>query len=104
MIQINFIKKVEILSSIFKIKWDKKTDGGSFNWSTGEIVIGVKSYYQDSLYTFSILSHEIMETVLSGMGARFYNGREDNWLFSFNHQVFETAIQIHSQVISKFIK
>ena len=51
-----------------------------------------------------ILSHEIMEIILSMMGARFSNGRTmDNYLFNFCHQTFENAIQVHTQTISKFI-
>lgn len=98
------IKEVEILSSTFKIIWDKKSDDGSFSWVNSEIKIGIKSISKDPLYTFQVISHEIMEIILVGMGARFMNGRTgENYLFNFEHQTFENAIQIHSQTISKFI-
>lgn len=103
--EIKFIKKVEILSSNFDVIWDKTSDGGSFDWNNNTIIVGIKSYKKDPLYTFSILSHEIMEVILVGMGARFGNGRTmDNYLFNFDHQTFENAIQIHIQALSKFIK
>ena len=103
--EIKFIKSVEILSSNFKIVWDNKTDGGSFSWSKGEITIGIKSIKTDTTWSFQIISHEIMEIILTGMGARFDSSRTgENYLFNFDHQTFENAIQIHAQVLSKFIK
>ncbi len=103
--EIKFIKKVEILSCNFDIIWDKTSDGGSFDWHNNKIIVGVKSYKKDPLYTVSILSHEVMEAILVGMGGRFANGRTmDNYLFNFCHQTFENAIQMHTQVLNKFIK
>jgi hypothetical protein len=99
-----FIKKIEILSATFNIIWDKTHDGGSFSCAESTITIGIKSYKKHPIYTFQVLSHEIMEVVLVYMGARFENGRHSNYLFSFDHQTFENAVQIHSQAISKFIK
>jgi hypothetical protein len=102
--KIKQIKEIEILSCKFIIKWDKTTDAGSFSWSNNSLMIGIRNYKYDSLYTFSVLSHEIMEIILTGMGARFDNSRtNDNFLFNFDHQTFENAIQIHSQTMSKFI-
>ena len=102
---IKFIKEIEVLSSRFNITWDKTSDAGSFNWSDCEIKIGVKSYKKDPLYTLSVISHEVMELILAMMGGRFSNDRiYGNYLFNFDHQTFENAIQIHSQLLSKFIK
>lgn len=102
---LKFISEVEILSSRFKVTWDNKTDAGSFSWIDSTIDIGIRSYKKDPLYTFSVLSHEIMEIILVGMGSRFENGRtRENYLFNFDHQTFENAIQIHSQAIVKFLK
>jgi len=104
MAKIKFIKDVEILSSKFSIVWDKTTDGGSFSWSDSKITVGIKSYSKDPIYTMQVLSHEIMEIILVGMGARFSNGRTgDNYLFNFCHQTFENAIQIHTQTLNKFL-
>lgn len=105
MIEIKFIKDIEILSAKFKLVWEKNNDGGSFSWASAEIKIGIKSVKTDPLYTFSVISHELMELILTGMGGRFENGRtHDNFLFNFDHQTFENAIQVHAQAISKFIK
>lgn len=103
--QINFIKEINILSVKFKIEWDKKCNGGEFSWKNGIIKIGCECSKTDPGYTLSVISHEVMEVILSGMGARFYNGRIDgNYLFNFSHQTFENAIQVHTEALLKFIK
>lgn len=105
MIEIKFLKEITILSSTFKIKWDKTNNGGQFSLSRSEIVVGISCYKNDPSYTFSILTHELMEVILLSMGCRFDNSRtNDNYLFNFDHQTFENAIQIFAQTISQFIK
>lgn len=104
-IGINFIKKVDIMASSFAVIWDKTNDAGYFSWSDCEIKIGVKNYKKDPTYTFSVLSHEIMELLFVMMGVRFINNRTgDNYLFNFDHQTFENLIQIHTSIMIKFIK
>ena len=103
--KINKIKNIEILSACFTVIYDKTMDGGNFSWGNATITIGIKSIDTDPGYTFSVISHEVMEIILTGMGARFESSRTaNNYLFNFDHQTFETAIQIHAQTISKFIK
>lgn len=103
--KLRLIKEIEILSSVFKVKYDKTHNGGTFSWANSDITVGIKSIKTDPSYTFSIISHEIMEIILTGMGGRFNNSRtQDNFLFSFDHQTFENAIQTHAQALSKFIK
>ena len=102
---LNKLKSIDILSQRFKISWNKKHDGGSFSIGDGDIEIGINSYKSDPLYTIGLISHEIMEIILYKMGARFQNGREDEkYLFSFDHQTFENAIELHTEVMAKFIK
>jgi hypothetical protein len=44
-----------------------------------------------------------MEGILIAMGARYEHTLIDNnYLFSFNHQTFENAIQLHTEIMSKF--
>jgi hypothetical protein len=103
--KLNFIKTIDIMCSTFNVVWDKTTDAGSYSWMDSEIRIGIKHYKKDPLYTFAVINHEVMELILGIMGARFQNGRtSDNYLFNFDHQTFENAIQVHSQTIAKFIK
>jgi membrane glycosyltransferase len=102
--KVKFIKKVEILSCELNLIWDKSHDGGSFALGKSELIIGIKSYKIDPLYTISIISHEVMEMILQLMGGRYDNGRLVNdFLFSFNHQTFENAIQLHTQTMNKFL-
>lgn len=84
--------------------YDKHHNGGSFNMGKSEITIGINCIDKDPNWTLSIISHEIMEIILLTMGARFSNGRlENDYLFNFNHQTFENAIQLHSSILVKFI-
>lgn len=64
----------------------------------------MKTIKEDPLYVLSIISHEIMEVILAMKGCRFENSRTmDNYLFNFNHQEFENAIQLHTQAMINFI-
>lgn len=101
--KLKFIKKIDILGSAFNVIWDKTSNGGSFSWGESRITVGCKDYKKDPTYTFNVLSHEIMEALLVGLGARYGNGREALFLFSFNHQTFETAVELHAQALSKFL-
>jgi hypothetical protein len=103
--KIKFLKKIEILSITFDVVWDKTHNGGAFSNAKSEIVVGTKDYHKDPVYTFGVLSHEILECIFLQMGARYENPRVENtYLFNFNHQTFENALEIHTQVLSKFIK
>jgi|WetSurMetagenome_2_1015567.scaffolds.fasta_scaffold303862_2 hypothetical protein len=103
--KINKIKEITILSNHFKIVWNKNHSGGSFTFSTGTIEIGIGHIKSDPLYTLQIISHELMELILSMMGGRYENPRIGNkYLFNFDHQTFENAIELHTQMLTQFIK
>lgn len=103
--KIKLIKEIEIMSSLFQVEYDKEGDGGKFSLPEAKITIGIKSIKTDPLYTFAVISHEIMEAVLCCMGCRFHSTRTgENYLFNFNHMEFEIAIKIHAQALSKFLK
>ena len=102
--KLKFPKTVNILSSTYAVLYDKSHNGGSFSMSNCKITIGIKSVKIDPNWTFNIISHEIMELVLSSMGGRFENGRtSDNFLFNFDHMTFESAIQVHADALRQFI-
>lgn len=104
-IQINFIKEVTILWSKFKIIYDKNTNWWSFSFWKCEIIIWTKSYNIDPVYMITVISHEILEVILVSMGARFDNERtRENYLFNFDHQTYENTVQIHTEIMLKFIK
>ncbi len=103
--KIKFLKQIEIFSVVYDIIWDKSHNGGSVSCYEGKIVVGTKDYHKDPVYTFGVLSHEILECIFIHMGARYDNPRiGNNYLFNFNHQTFENAIEIHTSLLSKFIK
>lgn len=102
--RLKFLKEIEIHSCKFKLIWDKSHNGGSFSCGASVIVVGIKDYKTDPTYTLQILSHEIMELILVFMGARYDHPRLDNnYLFNFNHQTLENAIQMHTQILTKFL-
>lgn len=102
--KIKFLKKIEILSITFDIKWDKSHSGGSFSCHEGWINIGIEDYKRDPLYVFNILNHEVMEIILTMMGLRYNDNRiENDYLFNFRHKEFEVAIELYTQTISKFL-
>ena len=102
--KLKFQKQVTILSQVFKITYDKSHNGGSFSFSEGCIVIGISCYKTDPLFTFQVINHELMEVVLCSMAARFDNARTgQNYLFNFDHQTFENAIQVFTEAQQNFI-
>lgn len=103
-LKLNLLKEIDILSSTYKITYNKEHGGGYFDRGKSSIEIGVKPIKNDPLWVFGVISHEIMEVILCTMGGRFENGRTgENYLFNFDHQIFENAIQTHAQIIHKFI-
>ena len=104
MVKINQIDNISIMASNFKVKWDPETDGGSFDWTKSEIVIGIKSLETDPLYTLHIINHEVTEIIAVAMGLRYSNGRTDDYLFSMTHNEYETLIKLSSQALCSFIK
>ena len=102
---IKFIKKIDVMGSTFSVKWDKTTTAGSWSWINSEYVIGIEGIEKDPLYVMNTISHELMESILVMMGARYESGRETGkYLFSFDHQTFENAISIHAQALNQFLK
>ena len=103
--KLNLIKQVSIFTYVFDIEYDKNSDGASFSFTNRIMKIGIKSIKKDPKYVLSIISHELMEAIFIQLGARYDNiCIENNYLFSFNHQTFENAIQIHTELLTKFIK
>lgn len=103
--KINQLKQITILSHTFDIVWNKKHAGGSFDFRTSIIEIGTLCLKKEPLYVYSTISHEIMEVIQVIMGTRFTNSREpDKYTFLQSHQEFENAIQLHTEIMVKFLK
>lgn len=102
--KLKFPKEITILSNRFKMLYDKTTNGGSFNFADGEMIIGTKCLKDDPQHVFQVISHEVMESIYCVMGARYESAREHkHYLFSFDHMKFETANQIYCDTIINFI-
>lgn len=101
--KIKQVKQIVILANKVDITWDKTHGGGSFNLAEGKMNIGIKHIQNDPMYVLSIISHEIMEAIFVLMGARILGARlENNYIFHFDHQTFENAIQLHTELMLKF--
>lgn len=102
--KIKLVKEVTILGSVFRMIYDKTHGGGAFSCGESTIKIGVKNIKNDPLWVMGIISHEVMEVIMVSTGCRYDNSRlqDSDYLFSFNHQKFENAIQIHTEIMSKF--
>jgi hypothetical protein len=101
--KIKQLKEISILANRFDIVWDKNHSGGSFDFANCKIVIGIKYLQKDPIYVVSIISHEVMEAILVMMGGRIEGARlENNYIFHFDHQTFENAIQLHTELMLKF--
>jgi len=102
--KIKQIKEITILANRFDIIWDKTHSGGSFSLGGETIEIGCKHIKTDPVYVMSIISHEVMECILAISGGRYESSREQGkYLFNFDHQTFENAIQLHAEAILKFL-
>lgn len=97
-------KEITVLTDRFDIHYDKTHNGASFSFRDSKMVVGIKAMPHNPIKTLGVISHELMEIILCSMGGRFYNDRiSENYLFVFNHQTLENAIEIHTELLSKFI-
>lgn len=102
--KLKFPKQITILSDTFTIEYNKTHDGGDFSLRNSHINIGVRSVKTNPSLTLSVISHELMEIIYVTLGCRYSSVREENkYLFNFDHQSFETAVQLHSEALQKFI-
>jgi len=102
--KIRQIKEFYVLANKITVTYNKTHNGGSFALVEGQMEIGIKCMANDPVYTLSVISHEVMEMIMVLMGARLDNPRmASNYLFNFDHQTFENAIQLHTEIMSKFI-
>ena len=62
--KLNLIPVIEILTLELSVIYDNSHNGGSFDLSQNTIVVGTKDIEDNSLYTFGIISHEVMEILL----------------------------------------
>ena len=102
--QIKKLKKIEIIGTPFKVVWNDKDSGASFDWSTQTIIIGSKYMEKDPNYVFNLLMHEISELLHVMLNTRYVDqSAHDNYKFFMDHKEFENHNFLLSSIIPKFI-
>jgi hypothetical protein len=88
-------KSVCIAGKTYKITVDKNSAGGWFGTTSQEIKIGTKGL-KDEMVLITFL-HEVIEAIFTERNMRYslrYNNPENgDYLYSFNHDQFENAVQ-----------
>lgn len=102
--KIKKLKKIEILGTPFKIKWNDKSSGASFSWFDHTIIIGGEMIEKDPNYVFNIIMHEISELLHVMLNTRYTDpSAQDNYKFFMDHKEFENHNLLLSSYVSKFI-
>jgi len=99
-VKIKRIKKLQVNSYWFDIKWDPTHNGGGINYKTGIIEIGTGS---SDLETLGTLSHELMEICSIEMNIRFNRPDGGDYLFVYDHRQFETMNNMFTGLLSQFL-
>ena len=104
--QLKYPKKISILSSDFKVKYNKKEWGGYVKFEEREIMIGTASLaVGDQSNVFDTICHEVMEIVANITNtAHLDRGTTWDYKFVMDYKQFQTNISIFSSVIQNFIK
>ena len=104
--KLKYPRKIEILSTIFKVKYDKKEWGGYVSFENREIMIGTASLaVGDNLNVWDNICHEIFETVTHITNTSHLDkGTTWDYKFVMDHKQFQTNISIVSSIVSKFIE
>ena len=103
--ELKFPKKVEIGDYLFTVKYNKTHAGGSLNYGTRIIEIGILHIDKDPVSVFGVINHEIMECVTILTNTRFTdNGAGGDYKFFMTHKEFEVNTAIFTRAILNFIK
>lgn len=101
--EIKRIKKLEINSYIFKLKWDKSYRGAAFSYPERSITIGIEG--EDDNTIFMYLCHELMEIAAIEVGVRY--SRPDcnsDYLFTYDHRQHNIIMNLFASLLKQFIK
>ena len=99
--QIKKIKKLNINSKEFTVRWDYE-GGGYFN--TSQRIIGLDPTIGDDIL-LEIIAHELMEIVLVELHVRLDRPDcETDYMFVYDHRQFTTAMSMFIGLFKQFIK
>ncbi len=96
------IKKLRVNAYMFDVIWDKTIMGGSIDYGTRELRLGVKS---TKARTFLVLVHELWEICAIEMSVRL--DRPDcvtDFIFVYDHRQHSTMCEMFTGLITQFIK
>ena len=101
--RIKRLKKIQINSYVFNIKWDPKSIEANFCYRDSIITIGTKN--QDTHIIFMLLCHELFEICAIEMHVRYE--RPDctgDYLFNFDHKQHDTLSNMLAGLLNQFIQ
>lgn len=103
--ELKLLKKINILSNNFTIKYEKGHLGGSVDFDENLMTIGIQNFEKNQDAVFQLLCHEILEAIQIITNTRYMAfGTTGDYLFISSHKEFQTNMEIFSSIISKFIK
>ena len=88
-------KKIKILNTTLKIKYDKNKFGGQVILSKDLIIIGTNKIQREEEILDTII-HEVSEAIHTLIGTAYYKKTEDVWKFHLNHAEF----QLHNTILT----
>jgi NADH:ubiquinone oxidoreductase subunit F (NADH-binding) len=95
-------KKILLCGNTYKIKYNKKHDGGS--WNGNEIEVGTL----DKKQILENLLHEIIEAIFAIRDMRYIRQVDepgnDDYIFVFTHKEFQLAVKDIAAALKKIIK
>lgn len=95
-------KSLTVNSYKFRVIWDKKTYGGSFDYNKREIRIGCKD--NDEREQFMLLVHELDEIAATEMMVRY--SRTDcngDFIFVYDHRQHDTKSNMMAGWLMEFL-
>ena len=106
--KIKKLKKITIGDCTFDIKWDKKYNGGEFQYAwkgkPAYIRIGIQEEKKNPERTLSVLIHELKEIIQVEQGTR-YDKQDENkaYEFHYSHKEHTTLCSLLAGYLSKFL-